>query len=127
MSKPKTCISEYGSFEYSSSTINKLIEQYNLKSVAMLGVRGDLVRLKENIEKFYNDYVFYLSYWESEAPFHGWEWSKDDGTMKNMAEITDGITQKFLEAYALILSGLNMKFKDIDDETFDLVENGKEV
>ena len=69
-------------------------------------VDEELERLKEHIEKFYDDYIFYLSYWKSDAPYHGWLWSEDDGSMKNQAEITDGITHKFYEIYALILSGL---------------------
>jgi len=42
--------------------------------------------------------------------------------MKNTATITEGITEKFLEIYALTLSGLGQKFVDVDDDTFDLQE-----
>ena len=94
------------SFKYSAKTINKLIDEYKLDPVCMQGTQRELERLKEHIEKFYDDYIFYLSYWKSDAPYHGWLWSEDDGSMKNQAEITDGITHKFYEIYALILSGL---------------------
>ena len=103
------------SFIYSAETINKLIDEYNCKPATMTGVHNDLVKLKPLIEEFYDKYIFYLSYWKSECGWHGWEWSKDDGTMANMAKITDGITDKFREIYALILAGLGERVKDNED------------
>ena len=100
------------SFIYSAETINKMIEDSGCEKATMQGVHDDLIRLKPLIEKFYDKYIFYLSYWESECGFHGWEWSKDDGTMANMAKITDRIMTKFEEIYALILAGLGEKCKE---------------
>lgn len=96
-------------FIYSADTINKMIEDSGCKKATMKGVHDDLIRLKPLIENFYDKYIFYISYWKDDCPFHGWEWSKDDGTMTNMAKITDGITDKFEEIYALILAGLGEK------------------
>ena len=89
---------------YSKEQINKIIEDSGLAKVAMRGVHSDLTKLKPLIEDFYDKHIFYLSYWENDAPYFGWDLST--GTAKNMAEITDGITQRFKEIYALILAGL---------------------
>ena len=89
---------------YSKEQINKIIEDSGLAKVAMAGVHSDLTKLKPLIEDFYDKHIFCLSYWESDAPYFGWDLST--GAAKNMAEITDGITQKFKEIYALILAGL---------------------
>ena len=99
-------------FEYSAKKINRLIEEYNLSPVVMGGVHDDLKKLKPIVEKIYDEHIFNLSYWENECPYHGWDWSKDNGKMKNMAIITDEITKKFLEIYALILSGLGEKLNE---------------
>lgn len=93
-------------FEYSAERIKNIMAQYNLSPVIMQGVYDDLKKLKPVIEKIYDEHIFYLSYWEGECGYHGWDWSKDNGEMKNMATITDEITNKFLEIYALILLGL---------------------
>ena len=96
-------------FEYSKDSIDKLIEQYKeqgLQKAVMLGVHESLKSLKPVIEELYNDRIFFLSYWKDDCPYFGWSWSKDDGTMKSMATITDSITDKFKEIYALILTGL---------------------
>ena len=97
-------------FKYSWKDINKIIDERKLTKATMLGVKEDLAKLKDEIEQLYLHRVFYLSYWKSECVYHGWDWSKDDGSMKNMATITDDITTKFHEIYALILSGLGMRF-----------------
>ena len=89
--------------------INEMVDKSGLQEVYMLGCHNDLERLKPIIEKLYDDHIFYLSYWESDCPYFGWEWSKDDGSMKNQAIITDSITQKIEEIYALILAGLDEK------------------
>ena len=96
-------------FKYSKDKIDKQIEELNLCTASMAGVYEDLKRLKPLIENFYDKYIFYLSYWESECAYHGWSWTKDDGRMRDMAIIPDGITRKFEEIYALILSGLGEK------------------
>lgn len=103
------------SFAYSSKTINKMIEDSSCKKATMRGVYDSLVKLKPLIENFYSEYIFYLSYWKDDCAFHGWEWSKDDGTMANMAKITDGITDKFEEIYALILAGLGEKCERMEN------------
>ena len=111
-------------FKYSWKDINKIIDERKLTKVIMLGVKEDLEKLKDEIEQIYTHRVFYLSYWESECPFHGWSWSKDDGSMRNMATITDDITTKFEEIYALILSGLGMRFVCENDVVYLKKEDG---
>ena len=91
-------------FKYSAKEINELIKEYNLSPAIMEGVHKDLETLKPIIEEIYDKYIFYLSYWKCDCPFFGWDLSDDK--VKNMATITDEISHKFLEIYALILSGL---------------------
>lgn len=93
-------------FQYSKDKLNKLIQSYNLTPATMYGVKADLKRLKSIIEKIYDEDIFYLSHWKSECPYHGWSWSDDNNALTDMATVTDGITEKFLEIYALILAGL---------------------
>ena len=97
-------------FEYSAEKIRELMKEYNLSPVVMKGVYKDLKTLKPIIEKIYDEHIFYLSYWENECPYFGWDWSED--RVKNMATITDEITYKFLEIYALILSGLGEEINE---------------
>lgn len=99
-------------FIYSGKEINKIIEEINLQKAFMKGVVNDLIRLKPIIEKLYRDEVFHLNYWASECAYFGYDWSKDDGSMKSQYEITNGITQKFREIYALILAGLGEKCEE---------------
>ena len=101
-------------FKYSADSINQIIDDNKLNQVCMRGVYRDLQKLKPLIEKFYDDYIFYLSYWESEAPYHSWDWSEDDGRLENQAKITDEITEKFKEIYALILAGLGERCENND-------------
>lgn len=89
--------------------VNKMIDDSGLQKVCMQGCYNDLKKLKPIIEKLYDEHIFYLSYWKSDCPYFGWEWSKDDGSMKNQAIITDSITEKIEEIYALILAGLGEK------------------
>lgn len=102
-------------FIYSADIINKMIEDSGCKKATMKGVRNDLIKLKPLIKNFYDEYIFYLSFWKDDCPFYGWEWSKDDGTMASMAKITDGIIEKFEEIYALILAGLGEKCEKEND------------
>lgn len=99
-------------FKYSADKINKMIEESGLQKVCMQGCHNDLEKLKPIIEKLYDEHIFYLSYWKSDCPYFGWDWSKDNGTMKNQADITDGITEKIQEVYALILAGLGEKCEE---------------
>lgn len=103
-------------FIYSGKEINKIIEEINLQKAFMKGVVNDLIRLKSIIEKLYRDEVFHLNYWASECAYFGYDWSKDDGSMKSQYEITNGITQKFREIYALILAGLGEKCEEYKED-----------
>ena len=76
----------------------------------MKGVYCDLQKLKPIIEDLYDRHIFYLSYWENDALFFGWDASSDK--YKNMAAITDGITDRIKEVYALILAGLGEEVND---------------
>ena len=86
--------------------IKKEKAEHNLQPAIISGVVNDLKELKPIIEKLYNERIFYIDYWEDECPYHGWDWSKDDGSMKSMSYICDEITNKFEEIYALIEIGL---------------------
>ena len=97
-------------FNYSKDKINQAIQESGLQKVTMAGVYSDLRELKTIIENLYNDHIFYLSYWENDAPYFGWDASSD--SYKNMAAITDGITNKVKEIYALILAGLGEKMEE---------------
>ena len=101
-------------FKYSAKKINKLIDEYNLRPATMLGVVEDLKKLKPLIEDFYDKHIFYLDYWEGDCPYFGWDWSKDDGRMKDMATVTSGITECFHQIYALILAGLGERIDNED-------------
>lgn len=91
---------------FGKEKITKMVAELGVSKVAMEGVANDLKRLKPLIEAFYKEHIFYLSYWKGECAYHGWSWLEDDGRMANMAKITDGITERFNEIYALILAGL---------------------
>jgi 5'-deoxynucleotidase YfbR-like HD superfamily hydrolase len=99
-------------FKYSAAKINQMIEDGGLKKVCMHGVRRDLEKLKPVIEQLYDDSIFYIDYWVSKCPYHGWEWNEDDGRLKSQKDITEGIRQKFMEIYALILAGLGEKCEE---------------
>ena len=93
-------------FEYSADKINQMIDDNKLNKVCMRGVYDDLQKLKPLIEKVYDDYVFYLSYWKSDAPYHGWLWREDDGRMKNQATITSssGLESIIINIFLFIFS-----------------------
>lgn len=92
--------------EHIVKNIKKEKTEHKLCPAIMEGVKKDLENLKPIIQRLYDENIFYLGYWESECPFHGWDWSKDDGSMSSMAYICDEITNKFEEIYALIKIGL---------------------
>ena len=91
-------------FEYDLAKINNYIKDNNIEKVPMLGVYADLKKLKPIIEKLYDEHIFYLSYWETDAPYHGWDLHSEQ--CRNMEKITDAITEKIEEIYSLILGGL---------------------
>lgn len=94
-------------FKYSADKINATISANNadgMGKATMVGVINDLQKLKPILEKLYDENIFYLSYWRDECGYHGWDTQSD--TVKSMERITDGITQKIEEAYALVLTGL---------------------
>ena len=93
-----------------------MIEDNDKHPATMTGVHDDLLDPKPIIEKLYDDKIFYLNYWKSECVWHGWDWSKDGETMANMDKITTGITDKFLEIYAMILGGLGERCEKKDDD-----------
>lgn len=97
-------------FIYSKDEINAMIDEYlkkGMKRAEMAGVHDDLARLKAVIEEIYEKNIFYLSYFASDAPYMGWTGKE----LSPMLQITDGITQKFKEIYALILCGLGEKLE----------------
>ena len=99
-------------FKYSAKRINKIIDESGCQKADMYGVYNDLKKLKPIIEKIYDEDIFYLDYWSSECAWHGWDWSKDNGSMASMHKITGGITDKFEEIYALILAGLGERCEE---------------
>ena len=99
-------------FKYSANKINKIIEENDLQKVCMQGCYRHLEKLKPIIEKLYDEHIFHIDTWVSECGYHGWDWSKDDGRLKSQKDITEGIRQKFMEIYALILAGLDEKCEE---------------
>lgn len=98
-------------FVYSKDEINAMIDKYlekGMQKAKMVGVRHDLEKLKPLIEEMYEKYIFYLSYFATDAPYFGWTGEE----ISPMLQITDGITQKFKEIYALIHCGLGEKFEE---------------
>lgn len=105
-------------FIYSKDSINAMIDQACAKGMGkatMRGVYRDLQRLKPIIEKFYDENIFYLSFFASDAPFMGWTGEQ----ISPMLEITSGITEKFQEIYALILCGLGERLDNQEQEVND--------
>lgn len=103
-------------FFYCANRVNKLIDDNGYKKVAMEGVYNDLIKLKPVIEDIFDKKIFYLDFWRCNCGYHGWDWTKDDGTMKNMENITKGIIYKFLEIYAMILGGLGERCEKEDND-----------
>ena len=94
-------------FEYSAKEINAMIAANNadgMGKATMVGVINDLRKLKPILENLYDESIFYLSYWRGECGYHGMDTQSD--TVKSRERITDRITQKIEEAYALVLTGL---------------------
>lgn len=102
-------------FNYSDKEINGMIVASGLDEVAMQGVHRDLEKLKPLIEELYDKHIFYLTYFLSDAPYHGWDLQSEP--MKNMSAITEGITKKFKEIYALVLAGLGEECESNDRPT----------
>lgn len=100
-------------FKFLGTDINNKIDENNLNKVCMEGTFRELKHLKPIIEMFFSRYIEYLDYWKGECGYHGWNWNDDDGTIKNQALITSGITQKFIEIYALILSGIGERCDEL--------------
>lgn len=97
-------------FIYSKNEINAMIDEYiekGMQRAKMAGVYNDLAKLKPVIEEIYEKNIFYLSYFATDGPCFGWT-GKD---LFHMLQITDRITQKFKEIYALILCGLGEKLE----------------
>lgn len=114
---------EDNKFGYSRKEINELMTKFkidnDLRPACMVGVHKDLENMKERIEKDYVDNIFYLDYWEGECVWHGWIWSEDDGAMKSQKYITDGITNRYLEIYALILLGLGYNsYEEMEEKEY---------
>lgn len=101
---------EDNKFGFSREKINELMTKFkidnDLRPACMEGVYRDLEDMKERIEEDYMENIFYLDYWEGECVWHGWIWSEDTGVMQSQKYITEGIINRYLEMYALILLGL---------------------
>ncbi len=91
-----------GGFKYSKDSINKIMEGLNFNKVPMQGFYDNLLRIKTEIEKFYDDNIFWLGYILNDAPYHGW----NAENLSEMREIDREICKKFKEIYAIILKGL---------------------
>lgn len=109
-------------FKYSYEKIGEFMDKNKMQKVDLFGIDHNLQKIKQKIEEIYNEEIFYLSYWKDECVYHGWSWAKDDGTMENAAKITDGITDKFNEIYALILMGMGLEFKENENGKIDISE-----
>lgn len=91
-----------GNLKYSKNDIEELKNQFNYPKVKMEGFYKDLIKLKSEIEKVYDENVFYLGYSLDDAPYHGW----CGESLKEMREIDREICKKFHEIYAIILCGV---------------------
>jgi len=74
----------------------------NFSKAAMKGFYEDLIRIKQDVEKLFNNRVYFLGYPLDDAPFHGW----DEESLKNMHDIDNAVRNKVLELYAILLQGL---------------------
>lgn len=110
-------------FGFSQKEINELMTKFkidnDLRPACMVGVHKDLKNMKERIEKDYADNIFYLDYWEGDCGYFGWDWSKDDGTLASQKYITDGIVNRYIEMYALILLGLGYNsYEEMEEKEY---------
>ena len=91
-----------GNFKYSENDIMNIKESFNISKVPMDGFYKDLLKLKVQIEKLYDENVFYLGHPLDDASYHGWSKESLDG----MKEINNEICKRFKEVYSIILCGL---------------------
>lgn len=110
-------------FGFSRKKIDELMTKFridnDLRPACMAGVHKDLQKMKERIEKDYVDNIFYLDYWEGDCGYFGWDWSKDNGTLASQKYITDGITNRYLEIYALILLSLGYNsYEEMEEKEY---------
>ena len=87
-------------FKYSKDKIDKLKNTFDIEKVGMKGFYNDLLKLKKEIEKLYDEHVFYLGYSLSDAPYHGWGGSDE---LKNMNKVDREICKRFMEIYTILL------------------------
>lgn len=91
-------------YETDNEDLKEFIKNTPYKPVVMLGVKNDLQRIKDEFIKLYNPLINYLTYFISEAGYHGWDYQ--DEKFQNMVNLTKDIQKKFLEIYALTEIGL---------------------
>lgn len=92
----------HGNLKYSEDSIKEIKKNMKYSKATMTGYYENLVKLKTEIEKFYDTNIFYLGYGLDEAGYHGW----DSEHLKDMRNIDHEICQKFKEIYAIILCGI---------------------
>ena len=105
---------EESKFKYSAAHINKLIDDMPEYSVCMAGVHEDIKRLKNLLSEIYDEFIFLLSYWATDAPYHGWLWSNEEHAkmMRPQLQLTDDLTHKWQEMYAMCLKALGEREKE---------------
>lgn len=84
--------------------IKQFIQEDKSEKVAMAGVKEDLEKLEKILLNMYAERIEYLTYFISEAGYHGWDYNTDK--FKNMVHITKSIEEYFLKMYVLVEKGL---------------------
>lgn len=83
-----------------------MIKDCSMEKVCTNEVQISLNRLKPIIEFIYSMYIFPLNFWQGDLLYYKTEYNKNDNDINNQANITNEITNKFKEIYALIMCGL---------------------
>ena len=106
------------SFKYHAKEINRLMDDMPEYRTCMVGVNADIKKLKGLLETIYDGFVFWLSYWETESVYHGWLWSDEANAkmMRPQKALTDGLTHKWIEMYAMCLKALGERMEEEEGE-----------
>lgn len=84
--------------------IKEFIKQDDSQKVAMLGVKNDLEKLEKVLLKMYEDNIYNLTRFISDAGYMGWDYNTDK--FQNMVKITNSIEEYFFKMYVLVEKGL---------------------
>ena len=94
--------------------IKEFIKQDDSQKVAMLGVKNDLEKLEKVLLKMYEDNIYNLTRFISDAGYMGWDYNTKK--FQNMVKITNNIQEYFLKMYVLVEKGLGNELLIHQDE-----------